>query len=344
MACRQLAGTANAEQQDVRTLAADAGYDLTVDYRDYHRHCDGRGVRSHLDFGIGATAGSSVSRRTADPVITWRWYFRFVLATRNISPFRTSRPQGQDLGGAARGDPYNVLSQMLRYELGIRSEGVQHTVVNTPTQRARRSRRAHAAMLIIRLLKANSEIGTSHHEFLRLYEATTRPAGEGAGMLLAVGQKIRVLPRRLYLTGRSGSAAERHQERSGARHRSCSRSRMPCQLSATKPGEVSDLAKKYWSFRPNSAARCRGHVLSSAAVLAHRRRRRGAARNVEVHGGRQADPEPLAWSQVKAGSKCSSLVKALRQERASPMQPDFKDSKAQDLAARPRGHASWQAT
>ena len=63
-------------------------------------------------------------------------HFRFVLATRKDSPIRNIADlKGKTVGALLGGDPYNVLSQMLRYELGNpdpKAFGI--TVVNTPTQ------------------------------------------------------------------------------------------------------------------------------------------------------------------------------------------------------------------
>ena len=63
-------------------------------------------------------------------------HFRFVLATRKDSPIRNIGDlKGKTVGALLGGDPYNVLSQMLRYELGNPDpKAFNITVVNTPTQ------------------------------------------------------------------------------------------------------------------------------------------------------------------------------------------------------------------
>jgi hypothetical protein len=63
-------------------------------------------------------------------------HFRFVLATRKDSPIRNIADlKGKTVGALLGGDPYNVLAQMLRLELGNadpKAHGI--TVGNTPTQ------------------------------------------------------------------------------------------------------------------------------------------------------------------------------------------------------------------
>ncbi len=59
-----------------------------------------------------------------------------MLATRKDSPIRNIADlKGKTVGALLGGDPYNVLSQMLRYELGNPDpKALNITVVNTPTQ------------------------------------------------------------------------------------------------------------------------------------------------------------------------------------------------------------------
>ncbi len=63
-------------------------------------------------------------------------HFRFVLATRKDSPIRNIADlKGKTVGALLGGDPYNVLTQMLRFELGNADpRAFDITVVNTPTQ------------------------------------------------------------------------------------------------------------------------------------------------------------------------------------------------------------------
>ena len=92
-------------------------------------------------------------------------HFRFVLATRKDSPIRNIADlKGKTVGALLGGDPYNALSQMLRFELGNpdpKAHGI--TVVNTPTQAqaATIPTGMDAAVLIHpAFLKANAELGT----------------------------------------------------------------------------------------------------------------------------------------------------------------------------------------
>ena len=144
-------------------------------------------------------------------------HFRFVLATRKDSPIRNVADlKGKTVGALLGGDPYNVLAQMLRLELGNadpKAHGI--TVVNTPTQAQAATIPAgmDAAILIHpAFLKAEAEIGTvgimnssgyteSHYKV---------PAGEGAGLLLPNAKKSAFWPDGYYLhLPPSGSARRR---------------------------------------------------------------------------------------------------------------------------------------
>ncbi len=122
-------------------FAADAGYDVTVDYRDYPSAAPmvEALVSGNLDFGMWGN--TPIVRLIAQNqplqiVSVGEGHFRFILATRKDSPIRNLADlKGKTVGALLGGDPYNVLSQMLRFELGNpdpKAHGI--TVVNTPTQ------------------------------------------------------------------------------------------------------------------------------------------------------------------------------------------------------------------
>ncbi|MFI4925967.1 MAG: ABC transporter substrate-binding protein, partial [Vicinamibacteria bacterium] len=122
-------------------LAADAGYELTVDWRDYPSAAPmvEALVSGNLDFGMWGN--TPIVRLIAQNqplqiVSVGEGHFRFVLATRKDSPIRNVADlKGKTVGALLGGDPYNALSQILKYELGSgdpKAHGI--TVVNTPTQ------------------------------------------------------------------------------------------------------------------------------------------------------------------------------------------------------------------
>src|SRR6476659_7964692 len=176
-------------------FASDAGYDLTVDYRDYPSaapHVEAF-VSGNLDFGMWGNTPivRLIAQNQPVQIITvGEGHFRFVLATRKDSPIRNLADlKGKTVGALLGGDPYNVLSQMLRYELGNPDpKAFNITVVNTPTQAqaATIPTGMDAAVLIYPAFrKANVERGTVGivNSFGYTENHYKGPAGEGAGIL-----------------------------------------------------------------------------------------------------------------------------------------------------------------
>src|SRR6478735_5910250 len=192
-------------------FAADAGYDLTVDYRDYPSALPmvEAFVSGNLDFGMWGN--TPIVRLIAQNqpiqlISVGEGHFRFVRATRKDSPIRNVADlKGKTIGALLGGDPYNVLLQWLRFELGNgdpKAHGI--TVVNTPTQAqaATIPQGMDAAVVIYpAFLKANTEIGTVG--FMNSFGYTEShykgPAGEGAGILLESVKKSPFYPDGYYL-------------------------------------------------------------------------------------------------------------------------------------------------
>ena len=235
-----------------------------------------------------------------------------MLATRKGSPIRNIADlKGKTVGALLGGDPYNVLSQMLRFELGNadpKAHGI--TVVNTPTQ-------AQAATIPTRHGCRDPDLSRvpqgrrrgrhrRHHELVRLHRGHYKgPAGKGAGHPARVGEEVAVLSRRLLPPPLVlDRPSEAHEERS---RRSSSRSCMAQQdavakLSAMDTGGVSDLAQEIlgarsqarlarWSSDDVLFARgwCWPTEGDATAVL--------EISKFMVEG--KLIPKPLAWSQVR---------------------------------------------
>src|SRR5690348_13451817 len=120
---------------------AELGYDIAPDYRDYPSALPmvEAFVSGNLDFGMWGNTPivRLIAQNQPIQLLTvGEGHFRFVLATRKDSPIRNIADlKGKTVGALLGGDPYNVLSQMLRFELGNadpRSYGIN--VINTPTQ------------------------------------------------------------------------------------------------------------------------------------------------------------------------------------------------------------------
>jgi ABC-type nitrate/sulfonate/bicarbonate transport system substrate-binding protein len=338
-------------------FAADAGYDLTVDYRDYPSALPmvEAFVSGNLDFGMWGNTPivRLIAQNQPVQIITvGEGHFRFVLATRKDSPIRNIGDlKGKTVGALLGGDPYNVLSQMLRYELGNADpKAFDITVVNTPTQAqaATIPTGMDAAVLIYpAFLKANAEIGTVGimNSFGYTEAHYKGPAGEGAGILLPSVKKSAFYPDGYYLH-RSfwiGSPKLIQSDPTIVTAFVLAQQDAVAKLSAMKPGDVSELARKYWELPPQLGAKVveddvlfkRGWVWptegDAAALL--------ETSKYMVDG--KLITKPLAWSQVKgAFAQTAALDKAAYEKSGGkPEAAGFNDKNAQDL----RGAPVWDA-
>jgi ABC-type nitrate/sulfonate/bicarbonate transport system substrate-binding protein len=336
-------------------FASDAGYDLSVDYRDYPSALPmvEAFVSGNLDFGMWGN--TPIVRLIAQNqpiqlVSVGEGHFRFVLATRKDSPIRNVADlKGKTVGALLGGDPYNVLTQMLRHELGNADpKAFNITVVNTPTQAqaATIPSGMDAAMLIHpAFLKAQAEIGTVGivNSFGYTESHYKGPEGEGAGILLPSVKKSAFYPDGYYLH-RSfwiGSADVIKNDPALVTAFVLAQQDAVAKLSATKPGEVSELARKYWELPPELGSKvveddvlfkrgwCWPTEGDAAALL--------ETSKYMVDG--KLIPKPLSWAQVKGGfEQAAPLLKsAYTKSGSKPDAAAFKDSKAQDL----RGAPAW---
>ena len=334
-------------------FASEAGYDLTVDYRDYPSALPmvEAFVSGNLDFGMWGNTPIVrliAQNQPVQIVSVGEGHFRFVLATRKDSPIRNIADlKGKTVGALLGGDPYNVLSQMLRYELGNADpKAFDITVVNTPTQAqaATIPQGMDAAVLIHpAFLKAQAEIGTVGimNSFGYTESHYKGPAGEGAGILLPSVKKSAFYPDGYYLH-RSfwiGSPKLIQSDPAIVTAFVLAQQDAVAKLSATKPGEVSELARKYWELPPELGAKvveddvlfkrgwCWPTEGDAAALL--------ETSKYMVDG--KLIPKPLAWAQVKgAFAQTAALDKAAYEK--SGRKPDaagFNDKNAQDLRGAP---------
>src|SRR3954463_4672662 len=192
-------------------FASDAGYDLTVDYRDYPSAAPmvEAFVSGNLNFGMWGNTPIVRLIAQNQPIqllSVGEGHFRFVLATRKDSPIRNIADlKGKTVGALLGGDPYNVLVQWLRFELGNGDPKAHNiTVVNTPTQaQAATIPSGMDAAVVIHpaFLKANVEIGTVGimNSFGYTESHYKGPAGDGAGHLLESVKKSPFYPDGYYL-------------------------------------------------------------------------------------------------------------------------------------------------
>jgi ABC-type nitrate/sulfonate/bicarbonate transport system substrate-binding protein len=251
-----------------------------------------------------------------------------VLGTRKDSPIRNVADlKGKTVGALLGGDPYNVLSQWLRYELGNpdpRAHSI--TVVNTPTaaQAATIPTGMDAAVLIYpAFLKANADLGTVGilNSFGYTESHYKGPAGEGAGHLIESVKKSPFYPDGFYLH-RSFWIGHPNMIKTHPNVVTAfvlAQQDAVAKLSGMDAGQVSELSRKYWELPPELGSK----VVKDDVLFA-----RGWCWPTE--GDAQAlletskymvegrlIPKPLAWSQVRdAFAPASVAMRAcLREER-----------------------------
>jgi len=341
--------------------AADAGYDITVDWRDYPSALPmvEAFVSGNLDFGMWGN--TPIVRLIAQNqplqiVSVGEGHFRFVLATRKDSPIRNVADlKGKTVGALLGGDPYNVLVQWLRYELGNpdpKAHGI--TVVNTPTQAqaATIPTGMDAAVLIHpAFLKAQAEIGTVGivNSFGYTESHYKGPAGEGAGILLDSVKKSPFYPDGYYLH-RSfwiGHATLIRNHPAVVTAFVQAQQEAVARLSGMDPGQVSELARKYWELDPK---------LGSAVVKDEVLFERGWVWPTEgdalalletskymVEG--KMIPKPLEWAQVKGAfaQTAAPLRTAYEKSGRKPDAAAFSAKDAKDVRGAPAWDiASWR--
>ncbi len=333
--------------------AAEMGYDVTPDYRDYPSALPmvEAFVSGNLDFGMWGN--TPIVRLVAQNqplqlVTVGEGHFRFVLATRKDSPIRNIADlKGKTVGALLGGDPYNVLVQMLRFELGNGDPKAHNiTVVNTPTQAqaATIPQGMDAAVLIYpAFLKANAEIGTVGimNSFGYTESHYKGPAGEGAGILLESVKKSPFYPDGYYLH-RSfwighGNLVKEHPNVVTAFV--MAQQDAVAKLSTMDPGAVSELSRKYWELDPKLGAL----VVKDEVIF-----QRGWCWPTEgdavalletskymVEG--KLIPKPLAWSQVRAAfAQAAPAVRAAYDKMGrKPDTAAFEAKDAKDLRGAP---------
>jgi ABC-type nitrate/sulfonate/bicarbonate transport system substrate-binding protein len=334
---------------------AELGYDITPDYRDYPSAAPmvEAFVSGNLDFGMWGNTPivRLISQNQGIQLVTvGEGHFRFVLATRKDSPIRNIADlKGKTVGALLGGDPYNVLVQMLRAELGNgdpKAHGI--TVVNTPTQAqaATIPSGMDAAIVIYpAFLKANVELGTVGimNSFGYTESHYKGPAGQGAGILLESVKKSPFYPDGYYLHRSFWISSDKlvKAEPGVVTAFAMAQQDAVAKLSAMDAGAVSELARKYWELEPKLGALVvKDDVLfqrgwcwptegDAAALL--------ETSKYMVEG--KLIPKPLAWSQVRDAFALAAVpVKAAWEKMGrKPDTAAFQAKDAKDL----RGAPAW---
>jgi ABC-type nitrate/sulfonate/bicarbonate transport system substrate-binding protein len=282
---------------------------------------------------------------------------RFVLATRKDSPIRNVADlKGKTVGALLGGDPYNVLSQMLRFELGNpdpKAFGI--TVVNTPTQAQAAAVPSGMDASVVgypAFLKGSVEVGSVAviNSFGYTESHYKGPAGEGAGILLPSVKKSPFYPDGFYLHRSFWIGSRKLIESDPNLVTAFIAAQQDAieKLTKMQPAQVSDLAKKYWELTPDLGAKivedevlfkrnwCWPTEGDAVALLE-------TSKNM-VDG--KLITKPLTWDQVKdAFAMAAPLDKAAWEKTGRvPDASGFNDKNAKDLRGAPVWDVqSWAA-
>jgi ABC-type nitrate/sulfonate/bicarbonate transport system substrate-binding protein len=341
------------ENKTFEKFAADAGYDLTVDYRDYPTALPmvEAFVSGNLEFGMWGNTPIVrliAQNQPVQIISVGEGHLRFVLATRKGSPIRNIEDiKGKTVGALLGGDPYNVLSQMLRFELGNpdpRAFGIN--VVNTPTQAQAAAMPTGMDAVVVgypAFLKASQEVGTVAimNSFGYTESYYKGPHGEGAGILLPGVKKSAFYPDGYYLHRSFWIGQPKVIKEHPAVVTAFVEAQQDAvaKLTTWPPAKVSDLAKKYWELPPDLGSKIvEDEVLfkrgwcwvtegDAAALL--------ETSKYMVDG--RLIPKPLTWAQVKGSfAQTAPLDKAAYDKTGKvPPAAAFNDKNAKDLRGAP---------
>ena len=344
------------EERLFEKAAAELGYDLTVEWRDYPSALPmvEAFVSGNLDIGMWGNTPIVrllAQRQPINILTVGEGHLRMVLTTRKDSPIRNIEDlKGKTVGALVGGDPYNALSQMLLHELGSadpRAHGI--TIVNTPTQAQAASLPdgMDAAVAIYpAFLKANAEIGTVGimNSFGYTEAGYRGPAGEGAGLLLPGARKSKFFPDGYYLHRSFWICSDRIVGADAAIGEAFLVAAQNA-VGALRKASAADVAQsvvKYWGLDPALGAKVvEDEVLFQRGWIWPTEGDAAAITQISqfmVEG--RLIPKPLEWEQVQAafGKAAPLLRKAYEATGKLPDDGGFTDAAAKDL----RGPPAWR--
>ena len=332
--------------------AAEAGYDVTIDWREYPTAMPmvEAVVGNNLDMGMWGNTPiiRAISQKLPISLMAvGEGHLRFVIATRKGSPIRTIQDlKGKTVGTLLGGDPYNALSQMLRYELGSanpKDHGIK--IVNTPTlaQAAQVPTGMDASCAIYPAYLAAESTGTVAvmNSFGYTEDYYQGPLGTGAGILLPSVKKSPFYPDGYYLHRSfwvlNNQLAEKLPKVVVAFL--VAMEDAVAQLSTMDPGPVSQLVKDYWKLDSTQGAKAvKDDVLFQRAWCWPTENDARAVLEVSkfLVDSKVID-EPLTWAQVKGTfDRTAPLVKqAYEQLGSKPPEAEFMRTDTNDLRGKP---------
>lgn len=320
--------------------AAEAGYKLSVDWRDYPSAQPQVEAFVSNNLDLGMWGNTPIIRGIA---IKQPWtvlnvgegHLRFLVAVRKGSKIRNVQDlKGKTIGALLGGDPYNALSQILLYMLGNGDPKAHNIkVINIPTQAQAAtipSGMDAAVVIYPAFLKAHKEVGTEAivNSFGYTEDYYKGPLGEGGGILIPSVKKSPFYPDGFYLHRSMWMS----QNSLLQKHPKIAVAFMAAQQEALQalvkmdPGDVSQLVKKYWQLPPDLGAKVwQDDVLYKRQWVWSTHGDIGAIVSTSkfmVAGG--LIQEPMTWPQLIDATKLGAPL----QEKAYDLTGKFPDESA----------------
>jgi ABC-type nitrate/sulfonate/bicarbonate transport system substrate-binding protein len=341
------------EHKLVEKRAAELGYDLTIDWREYPTALPMVEAMVGNNLDIGMWGNTPIIRAIASglpisPLVVGEGHLRFLITVRKDSPIRKAEDlRGKTIGVSLGGDPQSALMQMLKWELGVKDPlkeaGIK--LINMPThaQAASVPTGVDATCTISPAYYAAQASGTTAimNSFGYTEDHYEGPAGKGAGHLLASVKRSQFFPDGYYLhrsfwIGRN-ALIEEHPQAVVAFL--MAQQEAVEALTAMDAGAVSQLVKEYWKLDPSAGAKVvKDDVLFARGwswptekdALAILESSRYMADNKQIQA-------PLSWEKVATQfRRAAPLVKQAYDKLGSkPAASEFLRTDVSDLRGRP---------
>lgn len=333
--------------------AADYGYDLAIDWREYPTALPMVEAMVGNNLDIGMWGNTPIIRAIStglpiSPLVVGEGHLRFLITTRKGSPIRNAQQlRGKTIGVSLGGDPQSALTEMLKHELGVqdplKEAGIKYVNMPTHAQAASVPTGVDATCTISPAYYAAQANGTVAimNSFGQTEDYYEGPAGKGGGILLPSVKKSQFYPDGYYLhrsfwIGRN-ALIEQHPQAVTAFL--VAQQEAVAALSAMDAGAVSQLVKQYWKLDPVCGAKVvKDDVLFSRGwswptekdALAILASSKYMADNKQIE-------KALPWDKVRAQfQRTAPLVKAAYDKLgAKPADSEFLRTDVADLRGRP---------
>lgn len=341
------------ENKLVEKRAAELGYDLTIDWREYPTALPMVEAMVGNNLDIGMWGNTPIIRAIASglpisPLVVGEGHLRFLITVRKDSPIRKAQDlAGKTIGVSLGGDPQSALTQMLKFELGVKDvmkeAGIKYINMPTHAQAASVPNGVDATCTISPAYFAAQASGTTAimNSFGYTEDHYDGPAGKGAGHLLPSARKSPFFPDGYYLhrsfwIGRN-AVIEQHPQAVVAFL--VAQQEAVAALTVMDAGAVSQMVKAYWKLDPQAGAKVvKDDVLFSRGwswptekdALAILESSKYMADNRQI-------PRALSWAKVREQFERSAPLVQQAYERLDrkPAAAEFLRTDVADLRGRP---------